>query len=97
VIDGREFCGSLVYVAPEICSKKDYGKQVDMWSAGIIFYNLVFGELPFVGFDEKSTIQMIIHNKIQINKKDITNSSIDLILKMLDKDPSTRITPIKAL
>ena len=37
-IDGREFCGTVVYVSPEICCRKPYGKEVAMWSAGIIFY-----------------------------------------------------------
>ena len=55
-IDGREFCGTTIYVAPEICSQKDYGTQVDIWSIGIIFYQLVFREAPFLGFSEASTI-----------------------------------------
>lgn len=55
-IDGREFCGTVVYVSPEICHRKPYGKEVDMWSAGVIFYQLLFRQLPFVGFDQASTI-----------------------------------------
>lgn len=58
-IDGREFCGTVVYVSPEICCRKPYGKEVDIWSAGVIFYQLLFRQLPFVGFDQASTIQKI--------------------------------------
>lgn len=94
-IDGREFCGTVVYVSPEICSRKPYGKEVDMWSAGIIFYQLLFRELPFVGFDQASTIQKIKENEVVMDKNDISKSklAIDLIHLMLQKDPLKRITP----
>ena len=36
-----ESCGTPAYVAPEVLLKKGYKKEIDMWSAGIIFYTLV--------------------------------------------------------
>lgn len=92
-IDGREFCGSLLYVAPEICQKLRYGKQVDIWSAGVIFYQLAFNDLPFIGCNEESTIDKIINKDLKVETNYTTNISlIDLLAKMLDKNPDTRIT-----
>ena len=36
-----ESCGTPAYVAPEVLHKKGYKREVDMWSAGIIFYTLI--------------------------------------------------------
>ena len=41
--------GSLLYVAPEVIEKKIYGAEIDWWSVGIIFYEMLVGFPPFWG------------------------------------------------
>ena len=43
----HESCGTPAYVAPEVLHKKGYKKEVDMWSAGVIMYQLFGGCFPF--------------------------------------------------
>ena len=36
-------CGTLIFMAPEVAIKKEYTKSVDIWSTGIILYQLLTG------------------------------------------------------
>lgn len=40
-------CGSPVYMAPEIIMNKMYSHNSDVWSLGCIFYQMIFGLVPF--------------------------------------------------
>lgn len=39
------FCGTLDYVSPEVVSGKDYDFKVDIWSIGVLTYELVTGKI----------------------------------------------------
>ena len=41
------FCGTPVYLAPEIWLRKTYGFEVDWWSLGCVLFEMVTGLPPF--------------------------------------------------
>lgn len=59
-------CGTPGYVAPEILESRPYGKEVDMWSVGVIAYILLCGFPPF--YDENSTVSgSLVHDCCQVS------------------------------
>ena len=43
----KTYCGTPITMAPQILKGKPYDKKCDLWSLGVILFQLVFGKLPF--------------------------------------------------
>ena len=99
--------GTPFYMAPEVISnqtidKKDLNK-VDLFSIGVILYNLAFCKFPFeLTYDDKDNYKKI-HEKINNNNlkfEDIefySPSFIDFLQKLLEKDINKRINISEAM
>jgi serine/threonine protein kinase len=96
-------CGSPQYVAPEVLQAVEgfkYGKECDLWSAGVILFCLLGGYHPF-----ESDHEPVLFKKIQSGSfafddplwDDISPDAKDLFKQLLTKDPRIRITAAKAL
>ncbi|KAL8167007.1 hypothetical protein V2J09_008506 [Rumex salicifolius] len=91
--------GSPYYVAPEVLCKR-YGKEVDVWSAGVILYILLSGIPPFWAETESGIFKQILRGKLDFKTDpwpSISDSAKDLICKMLEKDPKRRFTAYQVL
>ena len=91
--------GSVYYIAPEVLLKK-YGKECDMWSAGVILYMFIVGHAPFDGKNNKEIMDNIKIGKYKKNEKrwnKASNEVKDLINKLLVLEPEKRLTALEAL
>ncbi|GMM33650.1 non-specific serine/threonine protein kinase [Saccharomycopsis crataegensis] len=67
----KTMCGTHVYMAPELLLMGDAssnitsynGFKIDMWSLGIIFYTLIYGEMPYEDDDEDVVKVKIINEE----------------------------------
>ncbi|XP_059624175.1 calcium-dependent protein kinase 2-like [Cornus florida] len=95
----RDIVGSAYYVAPEVL-QRSYGKEIDIWSAGVILYILLSGVPPFWAETEKGIFDAIRKDDIDFESQpwpSISDSAKDLVRNMLTRDPRKRITSAQVL
>ena len=87
------FCGTVEYMAPEIVGSENYDYSVDIWSLGILLYELLFGHSPFKANTTKNVILNIKTHELTYDDKNkkISNSCKDLIQKLLVSNPQKRL------
>ena len=85
-------CGTPLYMAPEIMKKQRYTTKSDLWSVGVILYQMLFGKRPYDAHNILDLLQNIEKNEVQIpNSFEISVEVRDLLKKLLCKDPKDRI------
>ncbi|GKV38815.1 hypothetical protein SLEP1_g46684 [Rubroshorea leprosula] len=95
----RDIVGSAYYVAPEVLRRK-YGKEADIWSAGVMLYILLSGVPPFWAETEKGIFDAILQGELDFHTDpwpSISSSAKDLIRKMLTQDPKKRVSSAQVL
>jgi serine/threonine protein kinase len=88
-------CGSPLYMAPEIYKQNGYNEIVDVWSLGMVLYEMIFGGHPLEYWnDPKKLEHSVTTTDIDIpkNYKKISPECIDLLQQMLKRNENDRIT-----
>ncbi|KAG6633016.1 hypothetical protein CIPAW_12G019200 [Carya illinoinensis] len=94
-----EIVGSPYYMAPEVL-KRNYGPEVDIWSAGVILYILLCGVPPFWAETETGVALAILRGVIDFKREPwphISESAKSLVRQMLDPDPRKRLNAQQVL
>ncbi|KAF7075588.1 hypothetical protein CFC21_080352 [Triticum aestivum] len=94
-----EIVGSPYYMAPEVL-KRNYGPEIDVWSAGVILYILLCGVPPFWAETEQGVAQAIIRSVVDFKRDPwprVSEPAKDLVRRMLDPNPIARLTAAQVL
>lgn len=82
----KTFCGTVEYMAPEVVREIPYDGSIDIWSIGVLLYELLHGYSPFRALknhDEEGQMNEIFKNivKVQykIDRKDLSENCKDMI------------------
>ena len=54
--------GTIDYMSPEACRGEELDAQADIWSFGVLLYEMLTGELPFQGEHFTATVLAILNN-----------------------------------
>jgi serine/threonine protein kinase len=86
-------CGSPIYMAPEILQHKKYDAKVDLWSIGIILYEMLSAEPPFIASNHIQLLKTIETTKFKFQKNIIVSTDcVNIIESLLVVNPKERIS-----
>jgi predicted Ser/Thr protein kinase len=92
--DSRQPMGTPVFMAPEQWATTTVGPAADVWSVGVMLYELLVGRAPFRGdsvFELMHRIANEPHVKALEAREGIAPELSSLVDDMLQKDPGRRI------
>jgi len=94
-------CGTPTHMAPEVVNKK-YKHSCDIWSCGVMAYNLLCNEVPFQGSSNEEIFEAIKREHIQdvfcaSKWVDISEEAIEFVFSLMTKNPRKRPSAQEAL
>ena len=87
------FMGTPDYVAPEIAEGRGTDARSDLYSLGVVFYELLAGRKPFVGDTPFATLRMHVSDAPKPPSSHMPETPRELeavVLRLLAKDPNDR-------
>ena len=79
--------GTAYYVAPEVLTKSGYGPEIDWWSVGVIFFEMLAGYAPFCSKETSEVCHKILNWEKYLkipSKIKISPEAEDLISKLIN-------------
>ncbi|XP_077416727.1 serine/threonine-protein kinase N1-like [Vanacampus margaritifer] len=84
------FCGTPEFLAPEVLTDDDYTRAVDWWGMGVLIYEMLVGESPFLGEDEEEVFDSIVNDDVTYPQS-LPQDAVAIIQKLLKKNPLKRL------
>ncbi len=81
--------GTIAYMSPEQLSGKEVNHRTDIWSLGVVLYEMITGQLPFKGEYEQAIIYSILNEEpesLSIIRSDIPSALEQVIKKTISKN-----------
>ena len=92
--------GTVAYMSPEQARARRVDARTDLWSLGVVLYEMTTGERPFRGDHQASILYSILHDEPEAPKAsraDLPDAQEGVVLKLLRKDPDARYPDAEAL
>ena len=88
----KTMLGSPIYMAPEILRGEIYSTKADIWSLGVVLYEMLYGFCPFESTTIPKLIEVLKETELEFpSKEQVSEETKRLLKKLLTKDPTKRI------
>jgi len=85
--------GTIGYMSPEQIQGKEVDHRSDLFSLGVVLYEMTAGRLPFKGDTEAATMNSVLNEvpePLSRYKSGVSSKLQDIVSKLLEKDPQLR-------
>jgi Tol biopolymer transport system component/predicted Ser/Thr protein kinase len=89
--------GTVPYMSPEQASGKPVDARSDIFSFGVLLYEMLGGRRPFTGNTDLQVLQAIVHSPAEPLGEDVPQSLRSAVDKALEKDPDERYQSMRDL
>jgi eukaryotic-like serine/threonine-protein kinase len=89
--------GTIAYMSPEQASGRPLDARSDMFSFGVVLYEMLAGQRPFRAATSLELLQQVIHAKAAPLRQDLPEPLRALVAKALEKDPADRFPSMRVL
>ncbi|OVE79514.1 hypothetical protein BVY01_02300, partial [bacterium I07] len=90
--------GTLAYMSPEHLQNKDIDARTDIFSYGVVLYEMLTGELPFKGDYDSALMYSIVNDDpepVSKFRSDLSSEFMHIMNRVLEKDPEDRYQYVK--
>lgn len=84
--------GTSLTMAPELLKEQKYGMEADIWSVGVVYYQLLYGKYPYMGFNDLDILKKIESSKPDFSGVNLSPNALDFISRCLTVNPASRIS-----